>query len=163
VQRDIDKSLNYRSIPTPLVEHTCTVMMQAPLEAQRGRRAAGAWTVEENRAKPSPPLETRLPTICGHTGVCLLTGQEEQTGADARRPGPLASGMSRCRTLSEEREVFRRRCRYFHGGRKGMRVLRHKDRALQEQCWAGERRQYPWYGSAKTTGCNALEISSTIW
>src|SRR4029450_1813594 len=63
-----------------------------------------------------------------------------------------ASGMSRCRTLSGEGDVFRRRRRYFHEGHQGMRVLRYRDCPLHKQRRAGERRLYPRHGHAEITG-----------
>src|SRR5688572_20649232 len=63
--------------------------------------------------------------------------------------------MSRCKTLSEKGDVFRRRCRHFHEWRQEMRVRRHEDRLLHEQGRAGERRLYSWNGNAETTGTAA--------
>ena len=124
----------------------------APLEAQRWRRTAGAWTVLERRATPSHPLGTRLSTISGHTASVFWLVKMTQSGAVRASARPLAPGMNRCRTLSEEGDVFRRRCRHFHEWHERMRVLRHEDRALHEECRSGERRQYSRHRSAETTG-----------
>lgn len=63
--------------------------------------------------------------------------------------------MSYCRTLGEEGEVFRRRSRHFHEWRQGMRVRRHEDHPLHEQCRAGDRRLYSRNGNAEVTGTAA--------
>ena len=68
------------------MERTCAVMVQAPLEAQRWRCIAGAWSVLESRAEPSHPLDTRLPTISGHTAYVFRLVRMTQSGEYARRP-----------------------------------------------------------------------------
>jgi hypothetical protein len=94
--------------------------------------------------------------------VCLLAGDDDPVRCIRASARPLASGISRYRTLSEEGDVFRWRCRYFHEGRKGIRVLWHGNRSLREQCRAGECRQYPRHGRAETTGTAGHAHAETL-
>ena len=87
-----------------MAAHTCTVMVQAPLETQKGRRTAGTWTTLGDSGKAEPSMR--------------------YTSAYGRRLHQTSgTGVSYCRTLSEEGDGFWRRRRYFHEWCKGMRIL----------------------------------------
>ena len=94
--------------------------------------------------------------------VRLLTGHNNPVRGRRASARPLASGMSRYRTLSGEGDVFRRRRRYFYEGHQGMRVLRYGDHALREQCRAGKRRLYPRHGHAEATGTAGHAHAETL-